>query len=85
MRVLRFKDSSSWLAHIKQGGESMAGKIKKMIDSIIEQRAKDNAMLAGVIKTKLMLKGIDPSKFSAQSDDDPAIIGKLEALMKDLK
>ena len=63
----------------------MAGKIKKMIDSIIEQRAKDNAMLAGVIKTKLMLKGIDPSKFSAQSDDDPTIIGKLEALMKDLK
>jgi hypothetical protein len=63
----------------------MAGKIKKMIDSIIEQRAKDNAMLAGVIKTKLMLKGIDPGKFSAQSDDDPAIIGKLEALMKDLK
>jgi hypothetical protein len=63
----------------------MAGKIKKMIDSIIEQRAKDNPMLAGVIKTKLMLKGIDPSKFSATSDDDPAVIGKLEALVKDLK
>jgi hypothetical protein len=65
--------------------KGMAGKIKKMIDSIIEQRAKDNAMLAGVIKTKLMLKGIDPSKFTPQSDDDPVIIGKLEALMKDLK
>jgi len=63
----------------------MAGKIKKMIDSIIEQRAKDNAMLARVIKTKLILKGIDPSKFSAQSDDDPAIIRKLESLMKDFK
>lgn len=63
----------------------MAGKIKKMIDSIIEQRAKDNPMLAGVIKTKLMLKGIDPSKFSATSEDDPAVIGKLEVLMKDLK
>jgi hypothetical protein len=63
----------------------MAGKIKKMIDSIIEQRAKDNAMLAGVIKTKLMLKGIDPSKYTLQSEDDPAVIGKLEALVKDLK
>lgn len=63
----------------------MAGKIKKMIDSIIEQRAKDNPMLAGVIKTKLMLKGIDPSKFSATSDDDPAVISKLEGLMKELK
>ncbi len=62
----------------------MAGKIKQMIDTIINQRAKDNAMLAGVIKTKLMLKGIDPSKFTPQSPDDPAVISKLEALIKDL-
>jgi len=63
---------------------SMAGKIKQMIDTIISQRAKDNAMLAGVIKTKLMLKGIDPGKFTPQSPDDPALIGKLEILMKEL-
>ncbi len=62
----------------------MAGKVKQMIDTIINQRAKDNAMLAGVIKTKLMLKGIDPGKFTAQSPDDPAVISKLEALMKEL-
>lgn len=62
----------------------MAGKIKRMIDTLITQRAKDNAMLAGIIKTKLMLKGIDPSKFSSQSADDPAIIGKLECLLKEL-
>lgn len=63
----------------------MAGKIKKMIDTIIEQRAQDNPMLVRVIKTKLMLKGIDPAKFTATSDDDPAIIEKLEAAMKELK
>lgn len=63
----------------------MAGKIKMMIDSIIEQRAKDNVMLQGVIRTKLMLKGIDPKKFTLQSDDDPAIISKLEILVRDLK
>jgi hypothetical protein len=63
----------------------MAGKIKLMIDSIIDQRAKGNAMLQGVIKTKLMLKGIDPKKFTLQSDDDPAVISKLEALLKDFK
>jgi hypothetical protein len=63
----------------------MAGKIKMMIDSIIEQRAKDNVMLQGVIRTKLMLKGIDPKKFTMQSDDDPAIMSKLELLVKDLK
>lgn len=63
----------------------MAGKIKQMIDAIINQRAKDNPMLVGVIKSKLMLKGIDPGKYTATSDDDPAIIAKLEAVMKDLK
>jgi hypothetical protein len=63
----------------------MAGKIKQMIDMIIAQRAKDNPMLAGVIKTKLMLKGIDPNKFTPQSDDDPAIIAKLEVVAKELK
>lgn len=63
----------------------MAGKIKQMIDVIVAQRAKDNPMLAGVIKTKLMLKGIDPNKFTPQSDDDPAIIAKLEVVAKELK
>lgn len=62
----------------------MAGKIKLMIDTLITQRAKDNAMLAGIIKTKLVLKGIDPNRFSAQSPDDPAVIAKLEALLKEL-
>ncbi len=63
----------------------MAGKIRQMIDSIIEQRTKDNPMMAGVIKTKLALKGIDPAKFTAQSEDDPVIIGKLEAFLKEMK
>ncbi|MDD3293202.1 MAG: hypothetical protein PHG20_00740 [Geobacteraceae bacterium] len=63
----------------------MAGKIRQMIDSIINQRAKDNPMLERVIKTKLILKGINPAKFNAQSDDDPVVIGKLEKMMRELK
>lgn len=62
----------------------MAGKIKQMIDTIITQRTKGNSMLVGVIKTKLMLKGIDPGKFTAQSPDDPAIIAKLDAIAKEM-
>ena len=63
----------------------MAGKVKEMIDTIINQRTKDNPMLVGVIKTKLMLKGIDTNKFTAHSEDNPAIIAKLEALINELK
>jgi hypothetical protein len=62
----------------------MSGKIKKMIDTLFTPRVNDNAMLAGIYKTKLMLKGIDPSKFSTHSPDDPAVIAKLEGLLKEL-
>jgi hypothetical protein len=63
----------------------MAGKIKQMIDYIIKQRAQDNPMLERVIKTKLILKGINPSKYDNQSADDQVIINKLQTLINDLK
>ncbi|MGA7828598.1 MAG: hypothetical protein WCA04_13100 [Geobacteraceae bacterium] len=63
----------------------MAGKIRQMIDSIITQRAKDNPMLERVIKTKLILKGINPNKYTLQSEDDPVVLGKLEKMIADLK
>jgi len=63
----------------------MAGKIKQMIDFVIKQRAQDNPMLERVIKTKLILKGINPSKYKTQSDDDPVIINKLQLLINELK
>jgi hypothetical protein len=67
------------------GGGFMAGKIRQMIDAIINQRAKDNPMLERVIKTKLILKGINPNRYTLQSDDDPTVIGKLEKMMQDLR
>jgi hypothetical protein len=63
----------------------MAGKIKQMIDFIISQRAKDNPMLERVIKTKLILKGINPVKYTQMSEDDPIILAKLERMMQELK
>ena len=63
----------------------MPGKIKQMIDFIIKQRAQDNPMLERVIKTKLILKGINPSKYDTQSDDDPVIINKLQILINEFK
>jgi hypothetical protein len=63
----------------------MAGKIKEMIDSIVNQRAQGNSVLEGVVKIKLILKGIDPKNYSSASPDDPAIIAKLEELMREFK
>jgi hypothetical protein len=62
----------------------MAGKIKEMIDSVIAQRAMGNPMLEKIIKTKLILKGINPNKYTLQSDDDPLILEKIEKMMVEL-
>ena len=62
----------------------MAGLIKSMIDSIISQRAKGNATLALTTKTKLVLKGINPERYSSASPDDPAVIAKVQAIAQEL-
>jgi hypothetical protein len=60
----------------------MAGQISTMINEIINQRSKGNASIAETTKTKLILKGIDPSKFNASSPDDPAVMEKLKQIAK---
>jgi hypothetical protein len=61
----------------------MAGKINRMIEGIIAERSKGNELLAKAVRTKLILKGINPAHYSDQSDDDPAIIKKLENMLQD--
>lgn len=62
----------------------MAGKIKKMLDSLIEIRSGGNQSLASTTRTKLLLKGIDIKKFTEQSDDDPAIIKTIEQIADEM-
>jgi hypothetical protein len=63
----------------------MAGQIKQLIDTIIQQRAQGNTVLAKTTKTKLVLKGIDPDHFDGTSPDDPAIIARVRAIAAELK
>lgn len=62
----------------------MPGKVKRMIDSIIEQRSRGDPVLLKTTKTKLMLKGINPDRFTLKSEDDPKVLEKLNKLMKEL-
>jgi hypothetical protein len=62
----------------------MAGKIREMIDSVIAQRAMGNPMMEKIIKTKLILKGVNPNKYTLQSDDDPLILEKIERMLTEL-
>lgn len=63
----------------------MAGEIKRMIDTIIEQRAKGSKILEGVVKTKLILKGVDPKNYTNDSPDDQDVINRLYAVMMEQK
>jgi hypothetical protein len=62
----------------------MAGQIKRMIDSIVEQRARGNPTVVVTTRTKLVLKGVNPDRFHANSPDDLAVISKLKAIAADL-
>ena len=62
----------------------MAGKIKGMIDIIIQKRSNGNPTIITTTTTKLMLKGINPSKYNVNSEDDPVVIEKLQNLAREL-
>lgn len=62
----------------------MAGKIKEMIDLIIEKRSKDDPLLVGIARAKMILKGINPDNYDCNSEDDPVLIEILKELAKDI-
>jgi hypothetical protein len=63
---------------------AMAGQIKRMLDEIIRQRAKDSPIVASTTKTKLTLKGFNPDKFTAASEDIPGMIAKLRGIAAEM-
>jgi len=62
----------------------MAGKIKQLIDQIVEKRSNGNPAIAKVTKTKLVLKGVNPDNFTSTSADDAQIISKVRQIASEL-
>lgn len=61
----------------------MTGRIKYMIDTIIEKRSNGNPTIVNTTRVKLRLKGISPDEYTKTSEDDPVIIEKLNNIAKD--
>lgn len=55
----------------------MAGKVLELINKLIEERAKGNAVVATTTKTKLLLKGIKVQDWTPASPDDPDMIKRV--------
>ena len=59
------------------------GNIKKVIDAIIIRKGKGDPLLVINIRKKLVLKGINPSRYTYETIDDPVVLAKLRDLAKD--
>ena len=55
----------------------MAGQVHAAIQRIIAIRGKGNRMIENGTKTKLLLKGINASKWTPASPDDPLMLDKV--------
>lgn len=62
----------------------MAGKIKQLIDKILEVRGQGNPSLESTTRTKLLLKGIDSRKYTSSSEDDPEVIAKIKQVAQEM-
>ena len=62
----------------------MAGKIKRMLNEIIEKKSGGHPTLMSTTKTKLILKGFNPDRYDAQSPDDPEVIKKIMMTAKEM-
>jgi hypothetical protein len=58
----------------------MAGKIKRMLDQIIETRARGIKAVALSTRARLTLKGINIDQHTPDSPDDPVIITKVRTI-----
>ena len=61
----------------------MTVKIKEMIDTIINSK-ENNPMMVKIIKSKMILHGIDRDRLAAEPYDDPLVIAKIEKLAREV-
>lgn len=60
------------------------GTVKVLIDRLIELRTKGDRGLVAPLKIKLIMKGVDPDLFDADSPDNPLVIQKVITIAKEM-
>lgn len=62
----------------------MAGKVKELIDRLIQLRTKGDRGLVAPVKIKLIMKGVDPDLFDENSPDSPQVVQRVIAIAKEM-
>jgi acetolactate synthase regulatory subunit len=70
----------SYGLQVARTSDHSQGKTRLILDSIITQRSGGDPMIAKLIRTKLMLKGINPDAYSLDTPDDPNLVNRLMEL-----
>lgn len=65
--------------------ESMAGRVKHLIDELIQLRAAGNPGVTHFLRAHLMLIGIDPERYTERSPDDEAKEQTLRQMIRDFR
>jgi len=60
----------------------MAGQIKTLIDTYVDEMSQGNQVIAKSLYIRLALNGIVHSQYTSETHDDPIIIEKLYSLAK---
>lgn len=59
---------------------STRGRIKTILDRILHQHSTEGPGRARALRTKLLLRGIDPETFSERTPDDPAVLRQVQEI-----
>lgn len=62
----------------------MAGKVKSLIEQLIQLRTKGEHGLVAPLKIKLIMKGVDPDLYDADSPDTPTVITRITTIAKEM-
>ncbi len=69
--------AQSYGLRVKTKADQTQGRTKLILDSIITQRSGGDPSVAKIIRTKFMLKGINPDAYSLDTPDDPTLVRRL--------
>ncbi len=58
----------------------MAGPVKRVLDAVIATRGQNNPTFIEATRAKLILKGMNPAKFSETTPDDPVQVARARKL-----
>jgi hypothetical protein len=63
----------------------MAGEVKRLIEELMRVRSKGNPALEPFVRVHLILNGIHPDEYTADSPSDPDLEQTLEKMIADFR